>query len=60
LDSGFGETEACNFVGQENAERGELHNHHEVAVPRVFFENSALWDTAAKLATLIEHPTQGS
>jgi AraC family transcriptional regulator len=26
-------------------------------VPRVFFENSAIWDTAAKLATLIENPT---
>jgi hypothetical protein len=24
LDSGFGETEACNFVGQENAERLEI------------------------------------
>ena len=40
---------------------GELHNHSGVEttdlVPRVFFENSALWDTAAKLATLIEHPT---
>jgi AraC family transcriptional regulator len=39
----------------------ELHNHPGVEttdlVPRVFFENSALWDTAAKLATLIDHPT---
>jgi AraC family transcriptional regulator len=40
---------------------GELHNYSGVEttdlVPRVFFENSALRDTAAKLATLIEHPT---
>jgi AraC family transcriptional regulator len=40
---------------------GELRRHSGVEtrdlVPRVFFENSALWDTAAKLATLIENPT---
>jgi AraC family transcriptional regulator len=40
---------------------GELRRHSGVEtsdlVPRVFFENSALWDTAAKLSTFIENPT---
>jgi AraC family transcriptional regulator len=40
---------------------GELRRHSGVEtsdlVPRVFFDNSALWDTAAKLTTLIENPT---
>jgi AraC family transcriptional regulator len=40
---------------------GELRGHSSIEardlVPRVFFENSALWDTAAKLATLIENST---
>jgi AraC family transcriptional regulator len=39
---------------------GQLRSHSGVEirdlVPRVFFENSALWDTAIKLATLIENP----
>jgi AraC family transcriptional regulator len=40
---------------------GLLRSHSGVEtmdlVPRVFFENSALWDTTAKLVALIENPT---
>jgi AraC family transcriptional regulator len=40
---------------------GELRRHSGVEtsdlVPRVFFENSTLWDTAAKLSTLIGNST---